>query len=326
MIRLFTRYFIYLSLYLGSGVFVHAHDLSEEAIHTKPLSIQINTIAEDSVSSVIPFSRAGNLIILRARADTMEGNFILDTGAPHLILNLTYFRHYKSTQKHDEEQSSITGPGAAIVKTMITDFRIGRLRYSRTDADMVNLGHIENTRGVKILGLLGLELFKDCELIIDFDNSLIYLHRLGRKFASKYKNPQLSDTSLYSVVPIEIMDNKIITRTELSGKKLVFVIDSGAESNLLDSRLPNKIFEQVIVTGRVMLSGAGLRKVEALSGDMKQLRIGNKLISNLPVVITNFEKTCVSYNGCMDGMLGLDILSIHKIGFNFITRKMYLWK
>ena len=209
---------------------------------------------------------------------------------------------------------------------MITDFKIGRLNYSRTDADLVNLGHLENTRGVKILGLLGLELFKDCELIIDFDKSLIYLNRLSRKFASKYKNPQLNDTSLYSIVPIEIMDNKIITRTELSGKKLVFVIDSGAESNLLDSRLPNKIFEQVTVTGRVILSGAGQKKVEALSGDMKRLKIGDKLISNLPVVITNLEKTCISYSGCMDGMLGLDILSIHKIGFNFITRKMYLWK
>jgi hypothetical protein len=90
--------------------------------------------------------------------------------------------------------------------------------------------------------------------------------------------------------------------------------------------LPNKIFEDVVVTGRVMLSGTGLKKIEALSGDMKQLKIGNKLISNLPVVITNLEKTCISYNGCMDGMLGLDILSIHKIGFNFLTRKMYLWK
>ncbi|MGZ5189754.1 MAG: aspartyl protease family protein [Flavisolibacter sp.] len=312
---------------MGCVISVNAHShLPGGLVNTKFVSIQINSIAEDSVSSVIPFSKAGNLIILQARADSIEGNFILDTGAPHLILNLTYFRHYKSTEHHDAEQSSITGTGSAIVKTMITDFRIGRLNYSRIEADLVNLGNIENTRGVKILGLLGLELFKNCELIIDFDRSLIYLHRLSRKLASKYKNPQLNDTSLYSVVPIEIMDNKIITRTELSGKKLVFVIDSGAESNLLDSRLPNKIFEQVQVTGRVMLSGAGSKKVEALSGDMKQLKIGNKLISNLPVVITNFEKTCISYSGCMDGMLGLDILSIHKIGFNFITRKMYLWK
>jgi hypothetical protein len=25
-------------------------------------------------------------------------------------------------------------------------------------------------------------------------------------------------------------------------------------------------------------------------------------------------------------MLGFDFLSLHKIGFNFVTRKMYIWK
>lgn len=53
-------------------------------------------VTSDTPSCVIPFSRAGNLIVIRAKVDTTEGNFILDTGAPRLILNLTYFRHYPS--------------------------------------------------------------------------------------------------------------------------------------------------------------------------------------------------------------------------------------
>jgi hypothetical protein len=35
---------------------------------------------------------------------------------------------------------------------------------------------------------------------------------------------------------------------------------------------------------------------------------------------------CDSYNNCLDGMLGFDFLSLHKIGFNFVNRKMYIWK
>jgi hypothetical protein len=50
------------------------------------------------------------------------------------------------------------------------------------------------------------------------------------------------------------------------------------------------------------------------------------LIGNLPIVITNLEKTCFWLDGCADGVLGFDFLSLHKIGFNFVTRKMYLWK
>src|SRR5688572_15324204 len=48
-------------------------------------------VQTDTCDFVIPFSRAGNLILIRARADTTEGSFILDTGAPGLILNMTYF-------------------------------------------------------------------------------------------------------------------------------------------------------------------------------------------------------------------------------------------
>jgi hypothetical protein len=172
---------------------------------------------------------------------------------------------------------------------------------------------------------LGMRLFRQCEMIIDYDRSLIYLHRIGRKEAASYKNELLRDTSAYSIVPIEIMDNKIVTRAEMAGKKLRFVIDSGAESNLLDSRLPDKIFENVVIKGRVLLTGTGSKKLEALTGDLSHLKIGNEEISTLPVVITNLEKTCVSYS-CIDGMLGFDFLSLHKIGFNFVTRKMYLWK
>src|SRR5688572_18242942 len=54
----------------------------------------------DSTTFTVSFSRVGNLILVQGRADTTTGNFILDTGCPHLVLNLTYFRHYNATYDH----------------------------------------------------------------------------------------------------------------------------------------------------------------------------------------------------------------------------------
>ena len=54
-------------------------------------------IYSDSPSFVIPFTRTGNLILIQAKADTTNGYYVLDTGAPGLVLNLTYFRHYLTT-------------------------------------------------------------------------------------------------------------------------------------------------------------------------------------------------------------------------------------
>jgi hypothetical protein len=163
-------------------------------------------------------------------------------------------------------------------------------------------------------------------MIIDYEKNLIYLHRIGRKETSSYHHEMLNDTSAYSIVPISIRDDRIIVQTIMAGKKLKLIIDSGAETNLLDSRLPNKIFENVSVTGRTVLTGAGNAKVEVLKGDLRTLKIGNKSIETLPVLITNLEKTCFSNGGCVDGLLGFDFLSLRKIGFNFVTHKMYIWK
>jgi len=295
------------------------------ADNVNAIRITIPSILPDSLTTIIPFTRVGNLIVIKAKADSTEGNFILDTGAPNLVLNITYFRQYASIHT-DEEQSGVTGSGPQVVKTSIREFSIGRMKYARMEADLINLGHIENSKGIKILGLLGVELFRQCEMILDFENSVIYLHRIGKKEANTYKSEFLSDTSTYSTIPIDLLDNRIVITSVMGGRKLRFIMDSGAESNLLDSRLPDKIMDHVTITGRVLLTGSGNKKVEALSGDFQNLMIGNHNISSLPVVVTNLEKTCVSYNGCIDGMLGFDFLSLHKIGFNFVTRKMYLWR
>jgi hypothetical protein len=323
MIRLLRfSYFLHLLVSLS----VNARPAEETPV--KPIVISINTLsnAPDSFTAIIPFSRAGNLILIRAKADTIEGNFILDTGCPHLVLNHTYFRQYPVTYPVDDEKSTIAGAIYSVPQATIATFSFGNLQHNRLTADLVNLGHIENSKGVRILGLIGMQLLKRYEMIIDYQNNLIYIHQIGKKEGSTYRHESLKDTSAYRTVPFELTDDRIIVKSVMAGKKLKLIIDSGAESNVIDSRLPDKIFEQVNITGRIMMTGAGNKKVEALQGDMSSLIIGGQEMTNLPVLITNLEKTCFSYSGCVDGILGFDFLSLQKIGFNFVTRKMFIWK
>jgi len=284
-------------------------------------------VSSDSASCTIPFSRAGNLIIIKARVDTLEGNFIMDTGAPHLILNMTYFRDYPSAGEQEDSQGGITGNVASTSPTDVPQLSLGPIKYNRLHAHRINLGHIENSKGIKILGLLGLSLFSQFEMIIDYEQSVIHLHLISKKERSMpFHHPMLADTGKYTISPIDIVEDKLLVLGMLAGKKLNFVIDTGAESNVMDSRLPNKLLENVSITRRVMLSGTGNRKIEALYGYMKNIQIGKQGLTTLPVIVTNLEKMCYAYNRCIDGMLGFDFLSLQKIGFNFVSRKMYIWK
>jgi hypothetical protein len=280
-------------------------------------------ITTDSASCIIPFTRAGNLILIQAKADTATGFFVLDTGTPGLVLNLTYFRHYPTT--NTAESGGVTGATLS-ARTTVDSFRLGPIRYHHLDADLINLGHIENNKGLRIFGLMGLQLFERFEMIIDYTNNLIYLHLISKKEAPTYHSPQLIDTAAYNTISFDIEEHKIMVWLYLKGRKLKFIIDSGAETNVLDSRLPGKVFEQVEITRKVTLNGSGNHKVDALYGALKGLRLGNLDIGTLPVLITNLQSMCDAYNNCLDGMLGFDFLSLHKIGFNFVNRKMYIWK
>ena len=283
-------------------------------------------LRDDSVSCVIPFNRVGNLILIQARADSIEGNFILDTGSPYLVLNVVYFRNYPVTVVANEHQTSVSGADELVNKTTVRQFSFGALNYYWEKADLIDLGHIENSKGVKILGLIGLSLIQQCEVIIDYGKSLIYIHRIARKEAKTYKGQQLTDGSSYSTIPIEIKDHKIVAKTEMAGRKMQFILDSGSETNILDSRLSEKIFEHVDLTGRLNIRGTGNTVVEALQGNLTGMTMGTHDMGSLPVLIANLEKTCFSVESCIDGVLGLEFIPLQKIGFNFVTHKMYLWK
>jgi predicted aspartyl protease len=277
-------------------------------------------------SNLMPFTRAGKLIIIKAVVDSIEGNFILDTGAPHLILNQTYFRNYAATRRTDEHQMGITGAGANVLTTNIDRVQFGNFEYADCEADLVNLGHLEDSKGIKILGLIGMALLQHCEMVIDFENNTLDLTYISRKQMRGYKSKWMDTEEAVTTIPISLNDHRIMVNTEMDGKKLQLIIDSGAETNIMDSKMPKGLIDNLVVTGRVLLAGTGSKKIEAVTADLANMKIGNATIGTLPVVVTNLEKTCFYYDGCIDGILGFEYLSLKKLAFNFVHQKMYLWK
>jgi len=115
-------------------------------VHTHSIVID-PIVTSDSVSCMIPFTRAGNLILIQAKADTMQGFFVLDTGTPNLVLNITYFRNYPAS--NPTESGGITGSVPAAAQTKVDSLVLGPVRYYHMDADLINLGHIENKKALR---------------------------------------------------------------------------------------------------------------------------------------------------------------------------------
>jgi predicted aspartyl protease len=276
----------------------------------------------DELILTLPIKRAGNLLLLEVKADTLIGNFILDTGAPHLVLNKTYFRNYPTFGS--VFASGITGSVSPGAETRIHKLDFGGLYFDDVDADMVSLSHLEEKKGVKILGLLGLNLFKNLEMLIDIEQSTITLYRLNRK-----GEPLLLDKTHSSnpkqIIEIEDQSGVLVILGNLNSKKLRMYIDTGAESCVLNSGAPKKAFEHVEITGSKRLIGSGDKSIEVLSGQLKDLSFNEFKLNTLPVTIANLNGLSTSYGTRIDGMLGYDFLASGRMSINLYAKELKLW-
>ena len=279
--------------------------------------------ALDTAICTIPFRRLGNLIIVEAEVNGVKGNFILDTGAPRLVLNLTYFRN--AAARPQTTAGGISGGLKQALHIDISRFTLGNYKYKKIDADVAPLGHIEDHIKVKISGLIGVNMLRNFTMLIDYPNSQLKIKMLKRKENFSFKNLATTEIRNLHTLPIRIYYDKILLSGNLSGKKLNLIIDTGAESNVIDSRLPDALLEKINVTGRILLSGASSKKVEAFNGDLEGLSISGISIKNLPVIVTNLKDMCYAFDFCIDGMLGFDFLSPYTVEINFAKSELNLW-
>lgn len=265
---------------------------------------------------IIPLKRAGRLLLMEGEVDGKKGNFIFDTGAPYLVLNATYFRDYDL--RNELYASGITGGKTPVMVTKVEKLQVSKLWYGDVRADVAELGHIENARGIQILGLLGLNLFKS--FIMEIDLSKGYLKLIK---CDKNGETSLSDHTQYDLIhDLSFYDNTIFIKCQVGGKNLRFGIDTGAEINAVSSMSNKKVLETIQITGRSKLMGTGSESVEILYGSMKELFIGDISLQNMQTVITQLEDMGEAYGVSIDGMLGYEFFSRGKVILNIPKKEL----
>lgn len=271
-----------------------------------------------------PFRFVGNLMLIEVKVDTVMGEFILDTGAPHLVLNTTYFRNYP--RFGEVLAAGITGSAGVGSQTRVSRLELGDLYFEDVDADMVSLGHLETQRGTRILGLFGINLLARLELFVDFENGSLEFRKLNRQGDPIVSSTGVSDSTGLS---IKLSGNSrlAIVSGEIAGKELRFCLDTGAESNVLHSLLSNKVMQQVKLLRTTLVSGSGSNSADALLGRISSLSVQEQPYPSLAATVMNLNNLREMYQDPIDGILGMDFLYRHsKMSLNMSKRKLTVWK
>jgi len=291
-------------------MFGHTH-----YIEPKPI------LAENKIT--IPFKRLDNLILLDAIVDGIAGTFILDTGAPHLVLNQQYFKN--APQLASISGAGITGNISRIIQSKINVLSLGGIQFENVSTDLIDLTHLEAKKGTAIFGLLGNNLFARFEVIIDYTQSNIILYYLNKK-GDKIEQDSLASLIDQQIkIPLEINQKVILIGGEINGKKLRFCLDTGAEINILSSNLSKKVMTEFKVLRVLNLVGASEKNTQAILGNIKLLKVGHKEYEQVQAALMNLESLTEVYGTYIDGMLGFDFLSRSKVAINYQQQVLRLW-
>jgi len=269
----------------------------------------------DSIN--IPLKRAGRLIMVEANIDGIIGNLIFDTGATGLVLNKTYFRDH--VVNDNLSSKGITGSLDMVEGITVNLLTISDLSFKKVTANLTNLGHIENRRGVKVLGLFGFNLFRGFEIIIDIHNGSLFLHKIDKK-----GNRVNSKTGFVAdhTQNIEIKHNIVFLKGVIGGKTLRFCFDTGAETNAISTDAPKAVLKTIIINRKSNLNGAGSQTNQVLFGTMNDFVFGSTQLHNMETILTNLEYLNDAYEGHIDGVLGYNFLIKGIICINFEKNQM----
>lgn len=254
-------------------------------------------------SVLIPLRQVGRLFLVEVRIDDIEGNLIFDTGASELVLNKTYFRNYTGYEK-GTTAGGVTGKFGKITSAMVAKVDVAGIYYEKISADLADLGHIEDSRGVKILGLFGIKMIDELEVVFDAAKCEMRLNMTDRQ--GNRIDPDSHDMNFEFNQELESNYNIMMIRGRIGDKTLNFCLDTGAEINTLNSNIPKKVMNTIKISRRSTLGGARAGNIEALYGTMNELEFGNHQFGIMNAVLIDLSSMSESYGFHIDGMLGYD--------------------
>lgn len=319
-------FFLKLQLLMWFNIFsISSFDLRANTTDSElPATIKVDIFikgqqpAESFNSIVIPLKQVGRLFLIEAKVDQEEGNLIFDTGATEFVLNRTYFRKYASYEK--QGAGGITGNFSKVYGTVVKQLDASGFFYEKVEADMADLGHIEDQRGVKILGLFGLKMIDDLEIIFDAAHQQLILFKLDSK-GERIDNQNFIEEFSFE----QTLDKKAGIATikgRIGERNLNFCLDTGAEINAINKSVPKNVMDFIQISRRSAVRGSASGKSEALYGIINSFEFGNQDFGSMGTVIIDLTAMSDSYGCHIDGMLGYDFWIKGKYCLNFRKNKI----
>lgn len=257
------------------------------------------------------FELVRGMIYTSAEVDGTRGQFILDTGAPYLVLN------------HDPREASLQALSCKqemnIQLTSVNAVSWAGRQQGRTEALFVDLSHFERAAGRTIMGMIGYDQLRDQEVFIDYANRQLLLLPAQGNDLHRHGRPRAS-------IPMTLYGHLPVLEVRVGDQVLRLGIDTGAASNLLDERALAKMDRaQRQFIRREELQGLD-KAVQTLEVHrLDGLRLSQEKVDQLDFLVGNLDHLRDATGLPIDGLLGYPFLSRYKFSINYPEATLFFW-
>lgn len=260
----------------------------------------------------IPFRLQNNLILVEAEINGDKAHFILDSGAPMLVLNSVY-----DPDRPVQIVGMSAGVGGAIEGVGIRkleSFRWAGATYNDFDCVTMDLSHLEGELGESFAGLISKAELEPFETYIDYEKSIIRLYGLRKdgSLLEAHRPPEPSHQ-----VKFELFGHIPVIKTTVGKRKLNLGLDTGAMANLIDAAHYSKYKKLLTDATADTLTGADGKKVEVPIGFIERNLVGKIQFDRMRYCFSDISHINKAYNIKLDGLLGHPFLSQRPVSINY---------
>lgn len=262
----------------------------------------------------VPFETVRGMILVQAEMEGRRGSFILDTGAPSLIVN----GDNENTGGGSEEWQGVSGDFNART-VQVGQFIWAGIEKNGIEAIALDISHLEETYQRELLGVIGYQIFSDREILIDAKNMQIIILSSENNQLSRIGQP-------VATLSFSMQDHLPVIKTKVGATSYLFGFDSGCTANLLDEEaqagLSGEAY-QIIKHQQVQGFDQQIQSVPVL-------RTAAIEIEGLPSACMDFLVTDLSHlrdsNVKIDGLLGYPFFKNMTFSINYAKRRLSIWR
>lgn len=262
-----------------------------------------------SVLSLVPFGEAW---AVRAKADDKEGLWLIDSGAPRLVLDASAFSAPRYAGSGTFDITSATGATATADVCDVGTFEIGGQVATKVRAQRMDLAHLPNRHNydgsVPFLGLLGARELAKFESRFDFDAATLTLVELNDAGEPVVPRP----AALTARHEFELAHHLPLLRFTAGDTPLRLAFDTGAAGNLLHERFAADPALTLNNERTGTLSGTTVDSPSVSVADVSGLCIGGRAVPPMRTVF--FAKMAVDGT---DGIVGLQWVAGRAFALNY---------